>query len=405
MGVASAIRCAGLALGLSIAALGAAAAACSSGHSDEGSPDAMSQEAAADVAPDRAAAMGDVIARAVAGPMSTQGAVGMAIGAVDGDASVLAFFGEATLDGGAPPNASTLFQIGSNTKCFTATLLAHSVSGGQTSLSDELTSDLPAAYAFPPASEKSKITLEELADHTSGLPRNPDDVANGATTYSVDMLYADGDSIAVASDAGTTFLYSNMGYALLGYALANHAGQSWDSLVRQVITAPLGMTDTDLYAQLDAGQRARVAQGTAPTTATCAKPPCPVPPTTLLATFPGPGLDPAGGLFSTPTDMMTWLRWNMGATDQPSLSPLLPMLRGPLVDAGTNQQVGLAWNTSTLAVGGAAQAEIWKDGDTAGFHSFVGYVASAGRGVFVLTNFQPSVTPRAIGEQILADMP
>jgi D-alanyl-D-alanine-carboxypeptidase/D-alanyl-D-alanine-endopeptidase len=329
--------------------------------------------------------------------MAEVGAVGMVVGVIDGPTRVIATYGETVHGNAVKPTPTTLFEIGSNTKCFTATLLANAVATGKLMLEDTLTSHLPASYAFAPGSEKAGITLLELADHTSGFPRNPNDV-NGAITYSVTRVYQDADTILLATAPGAKFGYSNLGFALLGDALANASGQTWDALVASVLTVPLAMPDTALAPV----QPSRAAQGY---DSGCGTPPCPTSQTLILATFPAPGVDPAGGLWSSGADMMTWLAYNMQLEGPPDLLALVPTLRQPRVMALPNQQVGLAWNTSSLTVRGQSVSEVWKDGDTNGFHSYVAYVPSRQIGVFVLANFFSGTVPRTIGDQILAALP
>jgi CubicO group peptidase (beta-lactamase class C family) len=352
-------------------------------------------------APDPAAIQ-KVIDAAVAPVMGAAGSVGMVVGVIDGPTHVIATYGETAHGNGTKPTADTLFEIGSNTKCFTATLLAHAVTAGTAALTDTLASAMPSGYAFSPGTEKLSVTLLELADHTSGFPRNPDDVPAGATTFSNDQVYADADSIKLATAPGAAYGYSNLGFALLGYALANKASTTWDALVASLITSPLGMPDTALYAGLDAAQLARAAQGY---DTSCASPPCAVSSTLILATFPAPGIDPAGSLWSTGTDMMTWLSFNMGLSGPADLVALLPMLREPRVSAAQNQEVGLAWNSSSSTARDKAATSVWKPGDTNGFHSYVVYATSEGAGVIVLMNFLSATTPAMLGDQILAALP
>jgi CubicO group peptidase (beta-lactamase class C family) len=345
------------------------------------------------------AAIQKVIDDAVGPVVAAAGSVGIVVGVIDDGASVLATYGEAVHGSGTKPTGTTLFQIGSNTKCFTATLLARAVNGGGAQLSDTLASAMPAGYQFAPGAEQQSITLLELADHTSGLSRNPT-VTKGATTFSVDQVYSDADSALLMNPPGAMYSYSNLGYALLGYALANKASTTWDALLASVITSPLGMPDTALYAELSSAQLARTAQGY---DTNCTSPPCAVDKTLVLATFPAPGIDPAGSLWSTGKDMMVWLSFNMGLSGPSDLTALLPMLRKTRVSI-PSQDVGLAWNSSAQTARGKV-ATAWKPGDTNGFHSYVVYAPSVNAGVFVMMNYEAGTWPTMLGSQILGALP
>jgi CubicO group peptidase (beta-lactamase class C family) len=301
------------------------------------------------------------------------------------------------------PSATTMFGIGSVTKTVTATLLASAVHAGALRLSDAVNSSLPSAYQFPSGSPKLAITFEELAVHTSGFPRNPDNVGT-ATTYSIDQMYADADTIRLMSTPGTVDTYSNLGYSLLGFALANHAASTFGALAASVVTGPLAMTDTDVYAALNSTQLTHVATGYMATG--CAQPPCPVDPAIGLTTFPTPALNPAGGLFASGHDMMTWLNYNLGRTGPPALVALLPLLRAKRVNL-TNKSIGLAWNIVSGTFRGGTHDEVFKPGDVDGFHAYVAYVPDLGLGVFVLVNFflPPATDAETIGDEILHALP
>jgi len=90
---------------------------------------------------------------------------GVAVAIVDdGRVTKLAGYGEANLEWPAKVDADTRFQIASATKLFTAILLMRSVEQGKLSLDDSI------SQFFPDAPESwSRITVRQLANHTSGL--------------------------------------------------------------------------------------------------------------------------------------------------------------------------------------------------------------------------------------------
>ncbi len=90
-------------------------------------------------------------------------------------------------------DGDTVFEIGSITKTFTATLLALMVQDHTVNLDDPVASLLPAGTSVP-SRDGRQITLEDLATHTSGLPRNPanldpKDPDNPYADYTVAQLY------------------------------------------------------------------------------------------------------------------------------------------------------------------------------------------------------------------------
>jgi CubicO group peptidase (beta-lactamase class C family) len=73
---------------------------------------------------------------------------------------------------GARLDEHSVLEIGSVTKTFTATLLADMVGRGEVSLTDPVAGLLPPEASVPSRNGR-QISLEDLATHTSGLPRNP----------------------------------------------------------------------------------------------------------------------------------------------------------------------------------------------------------------------------------------
>ena len=162
-----------------------------------------------------------------------------------------------------PLSDSTVFEIGSVTKVFTAVVLADMVAKHEVQLDDPVANYLPPSVRMPSRDGRA-ITLLDLATHTSGLPRNPTNLAAADSggpyaRYDVGNLYAFLSSYGLTRVPGTQFEYSNVGFGLLGHALARHADTSYDALVRARLLDPLGMRDTRIA--LDAEGEARFAIG------------------------------------------------------------------------------------------------------------------------------------------------
>lgn len=109
---------------------------------------------------------------ALVSPLLAQQHLGLVVGLQIGDRSVVYGYGALDETHLIVPNARTLFEIGSITKVFTATLLATMVEDGRVSLNAPLRSLLPECPDLP-----EEITLLRLATHTSGLPRLPSNLS------------------------------------------------------------------------------------------------------------------------------------------------------------------------------------------------------------------------------------
>ena len=296
----------------------------------------------------------------------------MVVAVVDGDRGHVYGFGK--LENGNAPDADTLFQIGSVTKTFTATLLAEAVDGG------ELKLDTPVAELLPgfkiPSRNGKAITLGELAMQDSGLPRLPGNMQRVGqpdpyAEYDAAKLKAFLEDYQLTRDPGEKYEYSNLGLGLLGYALARHAGTSYPKLLQSRIFDPLGMSATSATFSEPLDPRwapGHDEQGK------------PVQPWHLDA------LAGAGAINSTGADMLRYLKANMGRGEG-ALQRAMKFAHEPRRNVGGDERIGLAWMTKHDKAGDV----VWHNGMTGGYASFMGFTADGKRGVVILTNIQRSV--------------
>lgn len=166
--------------------------------------------------------------------------------------------GELSRDRPSPPDENTLFEIGSITKVFTATLLAKLSLDGRIGLDAPVREHLPGFTNLP-----DWITPRALSAHASGLPRIPDgmriaDVGNPYRLISEELLkewFANAKPLREPKPGA--FAYSNLGVGLLGLALGKTHGTDYRTGLRQEVLEPLGLLDTRI--ELDAGQAQRLA--------------------------------------------------------------------------------------------------------------------------------------------------
>lgn len=323
---------------------------------------------------------------AAAAPLVERGAcAGVAVGVNDRGTQSFYAYGETARGSGRRPTLTTEFEIGSITKVFTTTLLALYAQRQKIKLDAPLQNYVPQGVTVPNFGGR-QITLVDLATHTSGLPRQPPMHGN---SYSVSEMYAFLSSYRLQRAPGAQFLYSNLGVALLAQAIAQATGTPWEQLVRQDITAKLGMPDTRL--KLDDEERTRLAVGYNRAGRQARE---------NMPTW--PAFNGAGALFSTVSDMQRFLAWNMGETKNSDLPDgLLDELhksRFALPRPGAG--VGLAWQIAPL---GGSLSVIWKNGGTLGYSSYIGFVPQSRTGVVLLTNSQGCPATRT-GYQILATL-
>ncbi|MEU6948473.1 serine hydrolase domain-containing protein [Streptomyces sp. NPDC046316] len=314
--------------------------------------------------------------------------VGVVVAAVAGDRVAIRGAGRTATDHGGTPGPDTLFEIGSVTKTFTALALARMAATGAVRLDDplsELLSGLLPHGTTVPARDGEAITLRHLATHTSGLPRLPKGMLLKAllrpgtpdpyADCTADVLLSGLARTRLGATPGRRFRYSNLGAGLLGLALANRSGKDYERLITDLICAPLGMTDTTVT--VDGSRTARAAQGHDPRRR-------PRPPWHLA------DLAGAGALRSTAADLVTYLRaqWDEAPAE---LAEAVRLTREVEHRRNPFAWVHLGWMAHRLHPRQGGHVQIWHNGGTGGFSSFVGFDPEKGVAVAVLSNTRRTV--------------
>ena len=173
------------------------------------------------------------------------------VGFIDPNGTRIFSFGNMSKAHNVPVNGNTFFDIGSITKTFTTLLLADMATQGVVNLTDPIEKYLPASVKVPEF-KGHKITLENLASHTSGLPEWPSNIwLNNKVgvfnpNYNETMLYQGLSNITLTREPGSEFQYSSFGIALLAHILSLKAGLPYEQLVKHRILDVLGMNDTKI---------------------------------------------------------------------------------------------------------------------------------------------------------------
>lgn len=253
-------------------------------------------------------------------------------------------------------NADTAFEIGSVTKVFTALLLAEMVHRREVRLTDPVAKFLPPPFSIPTRNGHA-ITLVDLATHTSGLPF--------MTDAPLDRFVA---NYQLSRDPGTVWEYSNIGYCLLGRALAHEAGTDFETLLRRLVLKPLGLHSTAITRRPEL----RIASGHDASGG----------PAPFLSTVEQYAVMPAaGGLFSTTHDLLTFLQ----AVLHPERSPLTAAIEATLRTRrvkNAKEDQALGWLVIRTGDGAVA----FHDGGTLGYASAVACDFDKRTAVTVLMN-------------------
>ena len=140
---------------------------------------------------------------------------------------------------GAPVTADSVFQIGSITKVWTATLVMQLVDEGLVDLDAPLTGYLPD-FRVLDEQITSAVTARHLLDHTSGIGGDffPD---TGRGDDCVARYVAEMSGLGASHPLGATMSYANSGFVVLGRLVEVVTGKSWDTVLRERLFAPLGL--------------------------------------------------------------------------------------------------------------------------------------------------------------------
>lgn len=235
--------------------------------------------------------------------------VGLSIGIIYKGERKRFNFGSTDIDQPVPPNARTIYELASLTKSHTGMLLARAVMDRKLALDDDVRRYLPAgfdklSFAGHP------IRIVDLANHTSGLPKNLPAFGPGPTPDKILAQYAGMtrerflkavSGVRLERRPGSSYAYSNTGTQLLGVVLENVYGLPYDELVSRVITGPLQMPDTvTTVAPENAGRYAKRYDGHGN----------PMPELSFWRTIPA-----AGFLKSTIDDQLRYMAWNLDESD------------------------------------------------------------------------------------------
>jgi D-alanyl-D-alanine-carboxypeptidase/D-alanyl-D-alanine-endopeptidase len=276
-------------------------------------------------------------------------------------------------------DGKTIFEIGSITKVFTDLLLADAVQRGDLKLDDPVRQLLPTGTPMPKRGDQ-EITLEELATHTSGLPRIPMNLTGKLvfdpklqkdpySQFDETQLYASLEKLKLPQEAKPKVAYSNLGVGLLGFAFSKKFGKPYEALLKERILLPCSMHDTKIV--LKAEEAKRLLPGHDPAGKPCQN-------WTFQDTTAG-----AGALRSTAEDMLTFLEYQMGRK-QNGLSEAMLISQQPLRDAGEGGKIGLGWFSPPQKK--VAPRVWWHNGGTGGYSSFAAFCRQPAVGVVVLSN-------------------
>ena len=278
-------------------------------------------------------------------------------------------YGVTAQNGGVIPDGDTLFAIGSLSKGFLAGALAVLADEGIIKWNDTISGLAPSATKL--SSDAKKITLLQLATHTSGMPRQPFDLRTmalfvrylftGESFYEhLSRDYVMDYLATFRSDHRSGLQYSNIAYGVLGHMLSLRTGQSAEALVEQRVIRPLGLRCTG-YAPEQLPCYATRALGYAGDQ-----------PRFIGRGNPTPDwqfndlMRASAGLYSTARDLLTMASAHLNNGGYPIHSALAGNVRGRSLSA--SEVAGVAWTIKELD----GRMIAYQVGFVAGYSSYIG---------------------------------
>jgi CubicO group peptidase (beta-lactamase class C family) len=240
---------------------------------------------------------------------------------------------------------------------------------GEVALDDPVSLYLPASVKVP-RNGGGEITLRQLATHTSGLPRmpanfSPADPANPYADYGTERMFEFIAASHPKDSAPGMADYSNLGFGLLGVALANRAGTDYATLLQARVLDPLGMKDTAIVVKGDMARRRATGHS---------------PELRPVSAWDFDAFAGAGAIRSTMNDLLKFAAAELGLVS----TPLDAAMRASQRPAGSAGRQGLAW---IILLEGE---RLTHSGMTGGFASEMILDVKRKKAVVVLSNAQVS---------------
>ncbi|SDR81722.1 serine hydrolase [Actinopolymorpha singaporensis] len=324
------------------------------------------------------------------------GVPGVAVGVDHGGKREIATYGVTSVEHGRPVDETTLFQIGSTAKTFTATAIMVLVDQGRVELDQPVRRYLPE-LRLQDDSTTGTLTVGQLLNHTAGWDGGDVWTDTGEGDDALERSVALLAELPQQFAPGTAASYNNAAFLLAGRVVEKVTGETFERALAGLVLDPLGLRQTStslneiMTRPFAHGHRAA---GTGDGALSVCRP------------WSDPrGYLPAGArLASSLGDQLTWARFQLGDGRSPDGTRLLAEQRLRAMHSPTTNhelwpgvRVGIAW--LLREIDGVRLIE--HHGDVAGQHSTVTAVPEHDFAIVVLTNATPS--GRELSERIVRE--
>ncbi len=298
--------------------------------------------------------------------MERAGIPGLALAVVQGDEVIyMKGYGRAD-ETGTAVTPQTPFIIGSIGKTFAALAIQQLASQGEIDLNAPVQQYLPD-FTLADAQAAAQITVQQLLDHTSGLPKTA-----GEQAYQLDPQYSTAELVQKAADVtpnrpvGVSREYSNLNYLLLGLIVEAVSGQSYTDYVREHIWRPLGMS----HSAFSEAEAVGLADGYRTFYGLRVPAQIPIP----------TGMIPSGYAISSAEDLSSYLMAYLNEGRYTNKAGMSPTATDPVT---TDNVYDIYWNRLP---GSATSVETSQSGGTMNYNADIHMLPGQEVGVAVLTN-------------------
>jgi CubicO group peptidase (beta-lactamase class C family) len=308
------------------------------------------------------------------------GIVGATLAIRHGGDSAEAATGVLNLRTGVDATTDSVFQIGSITKVWTATLAMQLVDEGLLDLDEPIVRHLPGFTVADPT-VASSVTTRQLLTHTSGIDGDLI-LDTGRGDDNLEKYVAAMATLTQVHPQGATMSYCNSGYVLLGRLVEVLRNASWDAVLRERLLVPLGLRT--------AGTLPEEALLHAAATGHLVPPGADAPIVTpQWGIFRSAG--PAGLLHMTARDLLTFVQAHLDGGSTADGTRILSAqsvaaMQQPQVEVPDRYTLGSHWGLGWIVMSWDGRTVLGHDGGTLGQAAFLRSLPDAGLSVALLTN-------------------
>lgn len=275
-------------------------------------------------------------------------------------------------------NQSSFFEIGSITKVFTSTILAEYIAAGELNQQNTINQ-----YVKFPFHNNLDFKFEELANHTSGLPRLPSNMKmvallsplNPYKNYEEEKLkeYLTQD-VSLDTEPGTKLSYSNLGVGLLAYTLQKYSGKNYEELVQRVFRKYRLKNSTTIKGKIEDNLIEGRNQAGGP-----------------ALNWDMNALVGAGGIYSSVEELTQFALAQFDSTNT-----ALKITRTQTFSESETRGVGLGW----FIIKRKSGTWYWHNGGTGGYSSSMIVDPARGNAVIILSNISAYYNPQGLADKL-----